>query len=41
MAIVENYLAGLDDERCQLPNKKSDNPLVWDYAPDMYENPAL
>ena len=38
---VESYLAKLGDARWQLPNKKSDNPFLGDYSPEMDETPPL
>ena len=41
MANVDNYLAELADARWQLTKKKSENPVVAEYLPEMDETPAL
>ena len=41
MANFEKYLAELADTRWQLPKKKSENPFVGKYAPEIDETPAL
>ena len=38
---VERFLGELTDARCQFTKKKAENPFIWNYAPDMYETPAL
>ena len=38
---VEKYLAELADMRWQFLKKKSENPFVGDYAPEMGDTPAL
>ena len=38
---VENYLAELADACWQFPKKKSENPFVGEYEPDMYETPSI
>ena len=36
-----NNLAELSTSRWQFPKKKSDNPFVGDFAPEMDDTPAL
>ena len=38
---MKNNLAELSDASWQLPKKKSQNPFIWDYAPEMNETSAL
>ena len=41
MANVKKYLAELADTRSKFPKKKSENPFIGDYAPEMDETPDL
>ena len=38
---MENYLAELADARLQMPKKKSKNPFIGDYVPEMDDTTAL
>ena len=38
---MEKYLDELADARWQFPKKKSKNPFIGDYAPEIDETPAL
>ena len=38
---MEKYLAELADACRQLPKKKSENPFIGDYTPEMDDTPAF